>query len=177
MNRTETIKHIELSADLSRDAAARVMDVFEAGLKAHTGARKRVVLRGFGSFSRGLPAEKIGRNPRTGRPISYTAYHKAKGAPAVGIAALCEEIASGAQIDQAAAGRAQRAQSTHRGDDPDPCGARATIPCLENRQRRRQVQSRRAAEGGSELKRVAPQLTTPPASGSKMLPTEVSAWT
>ncbi|OFZ89259.1 MAG: hypothetical protein A2V78_00030 [Betaproteobacteria bacterium RBG_16_64_18] len=47
MNRTDTIKHIALSADLSRDAAGRVMSAFEARLKAHTGAGKRVVLRGF----------------------------------------------------------------------------------------------------------------------------------
>ena len=82
------------------------MDVFEARLKAHTGAGKRVVLRGFGSFSRGMPATKSGRNPRTGKPITYTAYHKPKSAPAVGEATLRDEIAAGAQITQAAAGRA-----------------------------------------------------------------------
>ena len=82
------------------------MDVFEARLKAHTGAGKRVVLRGFGSFSRGLPAEKAGRNPRTGTPITYTAYRKPKDTPAIGEAALRDEIAAGAQIDRAAAGRA-----------------------------------------------------------------------
>ena len=36
------------------------MDVFEARRKAHTGTGRRVVPRGFGSFSRELPAEKIG---------------------------------------------------------------------------------------------------------------------
>ena len=106
MNRTDTIKHIALSADLSRDAAGRVMDAFEARLKAHIGAGKRVVLRGFGSFSRGLPAAKSGRNPCTGKPITYTAYRKPKGTPTVGETALRDEIAAGAQIDQAAAGRA-----------------------------------------------------------------------
>lgn len=82
------------------------MDAFEARLKAHTAEGKRVVFRGFGSFSRGLPAQKAGRNPRTGRPITYTAYHKPKGAPAVGEATLRDEIAADAQVSQAAAGRA-----------------------------------------------------------------------
>lgn len=45
------------------------MDIFEARLKAHTAKGKRVVFRGFGSFSRGLPAQKTGRNPRTGASI------------------------------------------------------------------------------------------------------------
>ena len=69
MNKTETIDHIALSADLSKDAAGRVMDAFEARLKAHTAEGKRVVFRGFGSFSRGLPAQKTGRNPRTGASV------------------------------------------------------------------------------------------------------------
>ena len=194
MNRTDTIKHIALSADLSRDAAGRVIDVLEARLKAHTGAGKRVVLRGFGSFSRGLPAEKAGRNPRTGTPITYTAYRKPKDTPAIGEAALRDEIAAGAQIDRAAAGRtrcraggdrheheerrrgellrpgallrrppcrAQRAQSPHWRDPPDPCRTFATVSRLEDRQRRRQVQSRRAPEGGGELTRRHDRETWP----------------
>lgn len=84
MNKTETIDHIARSADLSKEAAGRVMDAFEARLKAHIAEGKRVVFRGFGSFSRGLPAQKTGRNPRTGLPITYTAYHKPKNVPAVG---------------------------------------------------------------------------------------------
>ena len=106
MNKTETIDHIALAADLTKEAAGRVMDAFEARLKAHTAEGKRVVFRGFGSFSRGLPAQKSGRNPRTGRPITCTAYHKPKSAPAVGEAALRGEIAADAQVSLAEAGRA-----------------------------------------------------------------------
>lgn len=68
MNRTETIKHIALSADLSRDAAGRVMDVFEARLKARTGAGKRVVLRRFPAHRTtdavGRAVHQIGRQRR-----------------------------------------------------------------------------------------------------------------
>jgi len=106
MNKTETIDHIARSAELSKEAAGRVMDAFEARLKAHTAEGKRVVFRGFGSFSRGLPAQKTGRNPRTGKPITYTAYHKPKSVPAVGEAALCAETAAYAQVSLAEAGRA-----------------------------------------------------------------------
>ena len=106
MNKTDTIDHIALSADLSKEAAGRVMDAFEARLKAHTAEGKRVVFRGFGSFSRGLPAQKTGRNPRTGKPITYTAYHKPKNGPAVGETTLRNEIAADAQVSLAEAGRA-----------------------------------------------------------------------
>lgn len=57
--------------------------------------------RGFGSFLRSLPAQKTGRNPRTGRPITYTAYHKPKAAPAVGVATLRDEITADAEVNLA----------------------------------------------------------------------------
>ena len=106
MNKTDTIDHIALSADLSKEAAGRVMDAFEARLKAHISEGKRVVFRGFGSFSRGLPAQKTGRTPRTGKPITYTAYHKPKSLPAVGETTLRNEIAADAQVSLDEAGRA-----------------------------------------------------------------------
>lgn len=106
MKKTETINAIAMSADLSKAAAERVIDAFEARLKAHTDAGQRVVLRGFGSFSRGLPSPKVGRNPRTGQPLIYTAYHKPKNAPAVSEADLCGEVAVDAGVSNAAANRA-----------------------------------------------------------------------
>jgi len=106
MNKTETINAVAMSADLSKAAAERVIDAFEARLKAHTDAGQRVVLRGFGSFSRGLPSPKVGRNPRTGQPLTYTAYHKPKHAPAVAETDLCREIAADAEVSAGAASRA-----------------------------------------------------------------------
>ena len=71
------------------------MDVFEARRKAHTGTGKRVVPRGFGSFSRELPAQKTGAQSAP-RPADHLpAYHKPKGAPAIGEAMLRDEIAAG----------------------------------------------------------------------------------
>ena len=106
MNKTETINAVAMSADISKAAAERVIDAFEARLKAHTDAGQRVVLRGFGSFSRGLPSQKAGRNPRTGQPLTYTAYHKPKHAPPVVEADLCREIAADAEVSEGATGRA-----------------------------------------------------------------------
>ncbi len=106
MNKTETINAVAMSADISKAAAERVIDAFEARLKAHTDAGQRVVLRGFGSFSRGLPRQKAGRNPRTGQPLTYTAYHKPKHAPPVVEADLCREIAADAEVSEGATGRA-----------------------------------------------------------------------
>ncbi len=106
MNKTETINTIALSADISRAAAERVIDAFEARLKLHTDAGKRVVFRGFGSFSRGVPTTKVGRNPQTGQPLTYTAYHKPKNAPAVSEADLCGEVAVDAGVSNAAVNRA-----------------------------------------------------------------------
>ncbi len=53
-----------------------------------------------------MPAQKTGRNPRTGQSITYTAYHKPKSAPAVGEATLRDEIAADAPVSLAAADRA-----------------------------------------------------------------------
>lgn len=106
MNRTETIQAMALSADISKAAAERVIDAFEARLKLHTDAGKRVVFRGFGSFSRGVPTPKVERNPRTGQPLTYTAYHKPKNASAVSEAELCSEVATDAGASEGAANRA-----------------------------------------------------------------------
>lgn len=106
MNKTETIDTVARSAEISKAVAERVVEAFEARLKAHGDAGARVVIRGFGSFSRGLPSPKVGRNPRTGQPLTYTAYHKPKNIPTVAESTLCREIAADAQIGEATAQRA-----------------------------------------------------------------------
>lgn len=121
MNKTDTINALAASADLSKAAAERALDAFETHLKAHIDAGNRVVLRGFGSFSRGLPATRTGRNPRTGATMPVTVYHRPKGAPAVGEDTLRGQIATAANISEGAAARvldalqAVIATSLHRG--------------------------------------------------------------
>lgn len=105
MNKIETINTLAASADLSKAAAERALDAFETHLKAHIDAGNRVVLRGFGTFSRGVPATRTGRNPRTGAAMPVTVYHRPKGAPAVGEDILRSEIAATANISEGAAAR------------------------------------------------------------------------
>lgn len=50
MNKTETIDTVARSAEISKAVAERVVEAFEARLKAHGDAGARVVIRGFGSF-------------------------------------------------------------------------------------------------------------------------------
>jgi len=105
ISKTETVNTLAASADLSKAAAERALDAFETHLKAHIDAGKRVVLRGFGTFSRGVPATRTGRNPRTGAAMPVTVYHRPKGAPAVGEDILRGEIAATANISEGAAAR------------------------------------------------------------------------
>lgn len=105
MNKTDTINTLATSADISKAAAERALDAFELHLKAHIDAGNRVVLRGFGTFSRGLPATRTGRNPRTGATMPVTVYHRPKGAPAVGEDTLRADIATTANISQGAVAR------------------------------------------------------------------------
>jgi DNA-binding protein HU-beta len=105
MNKSETIQTVARSAELSRDVAERLIEAFEACLKMHTDAGARVVLRGFGSFSRGLPSPKVGRNPRTGQSMTYLVYHKPKHLPSVSEFTLCREMAARVSIGEATAHR------------------------------------------------------------------------
>jgi DNA-binding protein HU-beta len=106
MNRAETIQAMAMKADIPKSAAQRVLEAFETRLKAHANAGNRIVLRGFGSFSKGAPTPKLGRNPRTGQPLTYTAYHKVKGAPSVSEATIRDQVAADTGVSEAATGRA-----------------------------------------------------------------------
>jgi len=109
MNKAETIDQIARSAELPKADAKRVLDALEARIKAHSDAGERVMLRGLGSFSKGAPAQKVGRNPRTGQPLTYTAYHRVTGAPSCSESKLCGEISADTSLNPNAAKRAMDA--------------------------------------------------------------------
>jgi integration host factor subunit beta len=50
--------------------SSRVVDIFFDEIAAPAGRRRRVELRGFGTFSTRLRNERVGRNPRTGDPVN-----------------------------------------------------------------------------------------------------------
>ncbi|WP_211460568.1 HU family DNA-binding protein [Collimonas silvisoli] len=78
MNKTELIDAIAADADISKAGAQRVLDsVIDHVIKAVTKS-DTVQLIGFGSFSSGKRAARVGRNPRTGEEIKIAAAKTVK---------------------------------------------------------------------------------------------------
>ena len=73
MNKTELIDHIAESADLSKAAATRAIDAMIGAVKTTLKKNGTVTLVGFGTFSVGKRAARIGRNPRSGEAIKIKA--------------------------------------------------------------------------------------------------------
>ncbi|MCD0229848.1 HU family DNA-binding protein, partial [Enterobacter hormaechei subsp. steigerwaltii] len=70
MNKSELIEAIAQEADISKAAAQKALD---ATTNAVTTALKQgdtVTLVGFGTFYVGERAERQGRNPKTGEPLT-----------------------------------------------------------------------------------------------------------
>ena len=73
MNKSELIEAMAQEADISKAAAAKALDGM---VNAITEALKKgdtVTLVGFGSFYVGERAERQGRNPKTGEPLTIAA--------------------------------------------------------------------------------------------------------
>ena len=73
MNKSELIEAIAQEASISKAAAAKALD---ATTNAVTNALKNgdtVTLVGFGTFYVGERAERQGRNPKTGAPLTIAA--------------------------------------------------------------------------------------------------------
>lgn len=73
MNKSELIEAIAQEADISKAAAQKTLD---ATTNAVTNALKQgdtVTLVGFGTFYVGERAERQGRNPKTGEPLTIAA--------------------------------------------------------------------------------------------------------
>ncbi|HEZ4654664.1 TPA: HU family DNA-binding protein [Neisseria meningitidis] len=73
MNKSELIEAIAQEADISKAAAQKALD---ATTNAVTNALKQgdtVTLVGFGTFYVGERAERQGRNPKTGEPLTIAA--------------------------------------------------------------------------------------------------------
>jgi len=69
----ELIDHVAESADLSKAAATRAIDAVIGGITTTLKKSGTVTLVGFGTFSVGKRAARIGRNPRTGDEIKIKA--------------------------------------------------------------------------------------------------------
>jgi len=85
MNKTELIESISAQAAISKTTAGAALD---AATNAITKALKKgdtVTLVGFGTFSVGKRAARVGRNPKTGEEIKIKARKAPKFTPGKGL--------------------------------------------------------------------------------------------
>ncbi|MEO7031389.1 MAG: HU family DNA-binding protein [Herbaspirillum sp.] len=73
MNKTELIDYMAQSADISKAASSRALESMIAVIKTTLKKNGSVTLVGFGTFTVGKRAARIGRNPRTGESIKIKA--------------------------------------------------------------------------------------------------------
>jgi DNA-binding protein HU-beta len=85
MNKTELIEHIAKSADISKAAATRSLEATIGAVKVTLKKNGSVTLVGFGTFSVGKRAARVGRNPRTGEAIKIKAAKVPKFKPGKGL--------------------------------------------------------------------------------------------
>ena len=70
MNKSELIEHLAQEAELSKASATRVMDALIAALQDAMQRGDSVTIVGLGTFVVSTRAARMGRNPRTGEPVS-----------------------------------------------------------------------------------------------------------
>ena len=73
MNKTELIDFIALNSDITKVAAARALESTIQAVKMNLKKGGSVALVGFGTFTVGKRAARVGRNPRTGTSIKINA--------------------------------------------------------------------------------------------------------
>lgn len=73
MNKQELIAQIAAQADISKVAAAKVVDAFTDSVTAALKKGDSVTLIGFGTFKVNARAARIGRNPQTGKELKIAA--------------------------------------------------------------------------------------------------------
>ena len=69
MNKQELIDNIAESADISKASASRALDAVVDSVTGSLKAGDSLTLVGFGTFFTKTRPARIGRNPRTGKPI------------------------------------------------------------------------------------------------------------
>jgi len=85
VNKTELIEHIAKTADISKAAATRSLDAVIGAVKVTLKKNGTVTLVGFGTFSVGKRAARVGRNPRTGEAIKIKSAKVPKFKPGKGL--------------------------------------------------------------------------------------------
>ncbi|SEF13057.1 DNA-binding protein HU-beta [Burkholderia sp. WP9] len=78
MNKHELVDAVALATDKSKAATAGTIDAVIAAITAAVTKGDTVQLVGFGSFSTGARAARVGRNPSTGAEIQIAAAKTVK---------------------------------------------------------------------------------------------------
>ena len=73
MNKSELVDFIAAEAEISKAAAGRALDAVTTAVKKTLKKGDTVTLVGFGTFSVGKRAARVGRNPQTGAEIKIKA--------------------------------------------------------------------------------------------------------
>ncbi len=73
MNKQELIAQIASDADITKAAAAKVVDAFTDSVTAALKKGDSVTLIGFGTFKVSQRAARTGRNPQTGKELKIAA--------------------------------------------------------------------------------------------------------
>lgn len=81
MNKAELIEQIAQEAGISKAEAGRALEATLSSITCELKHGRSVQLVGFGTFSAGARAERVGRNPRTGASITIAAVRVPKFAP------------------------------------------------------------------------------------------------
>ena len=85
MNKANLIDAVAQQADLSKAAAERAVSATVETIQESLKAGNTVTLAGLGTFSVSARAERVGRNPKTGEPITVPASKVPKFKPAKGL--------------------------------------------------------------------------------------------
>jgi len=73
MNKQQLVDRIAAQADISKAAADRVISAFTDAVKEELKSGGSLTLVGFGTFSVNQRSSRLGRNPKTGEPITIAA--------------------------------------------------------------------------------------------------------
>lgn len=91
MNKAELIAAASIDTDFTKAECSRVLDAILKNLCDSLSRGRSVYLAGFGTFALSSRAERIGRNPRSGEPMTVKA---SKGAKFTAAKALKERLNS-----------------------------------------------------------------------------------
>jgi DNA-binding protein HU-beta len=81
MTKSDLIDTIAAEAGISKAAAGKALAAFERAVSGSLAAGGEVQLVGFGTFYVGERAERRGRNPKTGEPLTIAASRAVKFKP------------------------------------------------------------------------------------------------